>query len=135
MLVPLKIVSNVSRFKPALNLNRVLADLNRGLNSLNSTSDPQNILGYTKNNIFIKGRTEDEVTQERRDEESGTEERGMVERRRDDEREEDERRRDEERGEEYPRKLYCNSFILYILLLFLTSLGPGMILGNNKPCR
>jgi len=25
-LVPLKIVSNVSRFKPALNLNRVLAD-------------------------------------------------------------------------------------------------------------
>ena len=75
------------------------------------------------------------MTQERRDEESGTEERGMVERRRDDEREEDERRRDEERGEEYPRKLYCNSFILYILLLFLTSLGPGMILGNNKLCR
>ena len=33
---PLKIVSNVSRFKPALNLNRVLADLNRGSNSLNS---------------------------------------------------------------------------------------------------
>ena len=30
--------SNVSRFKPALNLNRVLADLNRGLNSLNSIS-------------------------------------------------------------------------------------------------
>jgi len=27
LLVPLKIVSNVSRFKPALNLNRVLADL------------------------------------------------------------------------------------------------------------
>jgi len=27
------------RFKPALNLNRVLADLNRGLNSLNSISD------------------------------------------------------------------------------------------------
>jgi len=38
-LVPLKIVSNVSRFKPALNLNRVLADLNRGSNSLNSISD------------------------------------------------------------------------------------------------
>jgi len=37
-LVPLKIVSNVSRFKPALNLNRVLADLNRGSNSLNSIS-------------------------------------------------------------------------------------------------
>ena len=36
---PLKFVSNVSRFKPALNLNRVLADLNRGLNSLNSISD------------------------------------------------------------------------------------------------
>ena len=35
---PLKIVSNVSRFKPALNLNRVLADLNRGSNSLNSIS-------------------------------------------------------------------------------------------------
>ena len=38
-LVPLKIVSNVSIFKPALNLNRVLADLNRGVNSLNSISD------------------------------------------------------------------------------------------------
>ena len=37
-MVPLKIVSNVSRFKPALHLNRVLADLNRGLNSLNSIS-------------------------------------------------------------------------------------------------
>jgi len=37
-LVPLKIVSNVSRFKPALKLNRVLADLNRGSNSLNSIS-------------------------------------------------------------------------------------------------
>ena len=35
-MVPLKIVSNVSRFKPALNLNRVLADLNHGSNSLNS---------------------------------------------------------------------------------------------------
>ena len=34
-----KIVSNASRFKPALNLNRVLADLNRGSNSLNSISD------------------------------------------------------------------------------------------------
>ena len=31
-----QIVSIVSRFKPALNLNRVLADLNRGSNSLNS---------------------------------------------------------------------------------------------------
>ena len=28
----------MSRFKPALNLNRVLADLNRGSNSLNSIS-------------------------------------------------------------------------------------------------
>ena len=37
-LVPLKIVSNVARFKPALNLNRILADLNRGSNSLNSNS-------------------------------------------------------------------------------------------------
>ena len=37
-MVPLKIVSNVSRFKPALNLNRVLADLNHGSNSLNSIS-------------------------------------------------------------------------------------------------
>ena len=35
----LKIVSNVSRFKPALNLNRGLADLSRDLNSLNSASD------------------------------------------------------------------------------------------------
>jgi len=41
-LVPLKIVSNVSRLKPALNLNRVLADLNHGSNSLNSIS------GYKK---------------------------------------------------------------------------------------
>jgi len=39
MVVPLKIVSTVSRFKPALNLNRILADLNRGSNSLNSASD------------------------------------------------------------------------------------------------
>ena len=36
MLVPLKSVSNVSRFKPAFNLNRVLADLSRGSNSQNS---------------------------------------------------------------------------------------------------
>ena len=34
----LKIVSNVSRFKPALNLNRVLADLSRDSNSINSAS-------------------------------------------------------------------------------------------------
>ena len=38
MVGSLKIVSNVSRFKPALNLNRVLADLSRDLNSLNSAS-------------------------------------------------------------------------------------------------
>ena len=38
MVVSLKIVSNVSRFKPALNLNRVLVDLSRDLNSLNSAS-------------------------------------------------------------------------------------------------
>ena len=36
-LVPLKIVSNL-RFKLALNLNRVLADLSHGSNSLNSAS-------------------------------------------------------------------------------------------------
>ena len=36
---PLKIVSNVSRFKPALNLNQGLEDLNRGSNSLNSISE------------------------------------------------------------------------------------------------
>ena len=36
-LVPLKIVSNL-RFNPDLNLNRVLADLSRGSNSLNSAS-------------------------------------------------------------------------------------------------
>ena len=41
-MVPLKIVSNVSRFKPALNLNRVFADLNRGSNSLNSISGQSN---------------------------------------------------------------------------------------------
>jgi len=39
----LKIVSNVSRFKPALNSNRVLADLNRGSNSLNFISGSTNI--------------------------------------------------------------------------------------------
>ena len=38
--------SNVSRFKPALNLNRVLADLNHGSNSLNFISDdPENRSG------------------------------------------------------------------------------------------
>ena len=42
-LVSLKIVSNVSRFKPALNLNRVLADLSRDLNSLNSASGCKDI--------------------------------------------------------------------------------------------
>ena len=41
-LVPLKIVSNVSRDMPALNLNRGLADLNRGSNSLNSISGDRN---------------------------------------------------------------------------------------------
>ena len=30
----LEIISNVSRFKPAINLNWVLADLNRGSNSI-----------------------------------------------------------------------------------------------------
>ena len=34
----LKLYQIVSRFKPALNLNRVLADLNHGSNSLNSIS-------------------------------------------------------------------------------------------------
>jgi len=38
MVVSLKIVSNVSRSKSALNLNRVLADLSRDLNSLNLAS-------------------------------------------------------------------------------------------------
>ena len=47
---PLKIVSNVSRFKPALNLNRVLADLNRGSNSLNSISD---LIIFRKLNFYI----------------------------------------------------------------------------------
>ena len=42
MVVSLKIVSNVWRFKPALNLNRVLADLNRDSNSLNSISGSSN---------------------------------------------------------------------------------------------
>ena len=45
-MVPLKILSNVSRFKPALISNRALADLNRGLNSLNSIS------GYTNQIVF-----------------------------------------------------------------------------------
>ena len=38
-LVLLKIVLNFSRFKPAFNWNRVLADLSRGLNSLNSDTE------------------------------------------------------------------------------------------------
>ena len=38
-MVPLKIAFNVSRFKPALNWNRFLADLRRGSNSLNSGSE------------------------------------------------------------------------------------------------
>jgi len=38
-LVPLKIVSNVSRFRPVLSLNRVLADLNRASYSINSISE------------------------------------------------------------------------------------------------
>ena len=46
-MVPLKIVSNVSRFKPELNLNRVLADLSRGSNSLNSASGYQNCVQCT----------------------------------------------------------------------------------------
>ena len=37
-LVPLKIVLNVSRFKPALNWNRFLADMGHDSNSLNSDS-------------------------------------------------------------------------------------------------
>ena len=45
-LVPLKIISNVSRFKPALNLNRILADLNRGSNSLDSISENINFLPF-----------------------------------------------------------------------------------------
>ena len=53
-MVPLKIVSNVSRFKPALNLNRVLADLNRGSNSLNSRSD-KGFKGTVLNNLFKCG--------------------------------------------------------------------------------
>ena len=40
-MVPLKIVLNVSRFKPALNLDWVLVDLTRGSNSLNSISGPR----------------------------------------------------------------------------------------------
>ena len=36
--VSLKIVLNFSRFKPVLNWNRFLAELRRGLNSLNSDS-------------------------------------------------------------------------------------------------
>ena len=52
-LVPLQIVSNVKRFKPALNLNRVLADLNRGLNSLNSISGPLNMYVYLVNLVHL----------------------------------------------------------------------------------
>ena len=51
-MVPLKIVSNVSRFKPALNLNRVLADLNRGSNSLNSMSERKESKMKTHNFIL-----------------------------------------------------------------------------------
>ena len=51
-MVTLKIVSNVSRFKPAHNLNRVLADLNRGSNSLNSISGLQDV--WTKKSLWQK---------------------------------------------------------------------------------
>ena len=37
-LVPFEIVFRVSRFEPALNWNRFLTDLRRGLNCLNSAS-------------------------------------------------------------------------------------------------
>ena len=41
-MVPLKLVFNFSRFRPAPNLNRFLADLSRGSNSLNSdTGQPR----------------------------------------------------------------------------------------------
>ena len=58
-MVPLKIVSNVSRFKPALNLNWVLADLNRGSNSWSSISDSTKLRsnpswGATLFRIFAK---------------------------------------------------------------------------------
>ena len=43
-MVSLKILFNVSRFKPRLNWNRFLADLRRGSNSLNSGTD----------NIFLR---------------------------------------------------------------------------------
>ena len=57
-MVPLKIVLNVSRFKPALNLNRVLADLNRGSNSLNSISKQKEwrLLKSIKQNEQVKTR-------------------------------------------------------------------------------
>ena len=65
-MVPLKIVSNVSRFKPALNLNRVLADLNRGSNSLNSISggfvqviNLEDLLGRKPGGFFQVGNLED----------------------------------------------------------------------------
>ena len=46
-LVPLKIVFNVSRFKPALNLNRFGADLRRGSNLLNSNSCESDMLLFS----------------------------------------------------------------------------------------
>jgi len=66
-LVPLKIVSNVSRFKLVLHLNRVLADLNRSLNSLNSISGkklPILTLDWTKFEKMPKrGQTRDLLKQ------------------------------------------------------------------------
>ena len=49
--VPLKIVFIVSRFRPAPNWNRFLADLRRGLNSLNSDSGGSIILVSIKSKL------------------------------------------------------------------------------------
>ena len=45
-LVPLKIVFNVSRFKPALNWSRFLADLRRDINSLNLNSRDKTLIDW-----------------------------------------------------------------------------------------
>ena len=52
-LVPLKIVLNVSKFKPALNWNRFLSDLRRGSNLLNSDSGYLKSSSNSKNFVIL----------------------------------------------------------------------------------
>ena len=54
-LVPLKIVFNFSRFKPALNLNRFFADLSHGSNSLNLDTGNFNFVTFSRLSVGLSG--------------------------------------------------------------------------------